>query len=206
MYWRLFLANETVTQSPPHSENERHWSGNDFQIRILGNWCSDWLQTHIHPIFAAFTGKNYSNMLPAASWEWASTERQRFSASHPGLIMFWLVGDTHLSDIGSLYCEKLQWRAPGHITRMIVSGASTIVCFASWLIYVPIGCRHPFIKYWQPLLAKTAVTCSLPHPENEHQWSVNSFSCCQFGIQCIALIFTFIAESLTALIGNITIY
>jgi len=58
---------------------------------------------------------------------------------------------------------------------MSVNGASMIVSFASWVRYVPIGCRHPFIKYWQPLLAETTVTRSLRHPENERQRSVNDF-------------------------------
>jgi len=89
---------------------------------------------------------------------------------------------------------------------MSVKGASMIFSFASWLIYVPIGCIHPFIKYWQPLLAKTTAQCSLPHPENEHQQSVNSFSCCIFGNQVIALIFAFITELLTAIIAKNTIY
>jgi len=89
--------------------------------------------------------------------------------------MFWLVADTHLSDIGNLYWEKRQWHAPCRILRLNVNGASTIVSFASWAIYVPIGWRHPFTRYWQPLLGKTTATCSLPHPENDHQWSVNNF-------------------------------
>jgi len=89
---------------------------------------------------------------------------------------------------------------------MSVNGASTIFSFASWLIYVPIGCIHPFIKYWQPLLAKTTAQCSLPHPENERQLSINSFSCCIFGNQVIALIFAFITELLTAIMGKYTIY
>jgi len=89
---------------------------------------------------------------------------------------------------------------------MSVNGASTIFSVPSWVMYVPIGCRHPFIKYWQPLLAETTKTCSLPHPENERQQSVNSFSCCIFGNQGIALIFAFIKELLTALIGKNTIY
>jgi len=89
---------------------------------------------------------------------------------------------------------------------MSVNGASTIFSFVSWLIYVPIHCIHPFINYWQPLLAKTTAQCSLPHPENERQRSVNSFSCCIFGNQVIALIFAFITELLTAIIGKNTIY
>jgi hypothetical protein len=81
-----------------------------------------------------------------------------------------------------------------------------IFSFASWLIYVPTGCRHPFIKYWQPSLAKTMAKYSRLHPENEHQQSVNSFSCCIFGNQVITLIFTFITELLTAIIRRNTIY
>jgi len=89
--------------------------------------------------------------------------------------MFWLVADTHLSDIGNLYWEKWQRHAPCCILRMSVNGVSMIVSFASWVIYVPIGWRHPFTRYWQPLLGKTTATCSLPHPENDCQWSVNNF-------------------------------
>jgi len=85
---------------------------------------------------------------------------------------------------------------------MSVNGASTIFSFALWVIYVPIGCRHPLIKYWQALLAKTMVTCSLPHPQIERQWSFTSCSCCIFGNEAIALIFTFVTELLTALIGK----
>jgi len=137
---------------------------------------------------------------------------------------------------------------------MTVNVASTIFSFASWLIYVQIGCRHPFFRHWQPLLRKTTATCfllhpekerqlrvndfwlhiladlrsdwlqisiyqywqplfaettaksSLLHPENERQWNINSFSCCIFGNQVIVLIFAFITELLTAIIGKYTIY
>jgi len=58
---------------------------------------------------------------------------------------------------------------------MRVSGASMIISFASRVVYVPIGCRHPFIKYWQPLLAKSTATCSLLHPENMRQQSISNF-------------------------------
>jgi hypothetical protein len=89
---------------------------------------------------------------------------------------------------------------------MSINGASAIFSFTSWLIYVPNGSSHPLIRYWKHLLAKTTATYSLPHPENERQWSVNSFSCCKFGNQGIAWIFAFISELLTALLGNKTIY
>jgi len=89
--------------------------------------------------------------------------------------MFQLVVDIHLLDIGCLFREKLQPDAPCRILRMSVNGASTIFPFASWVIYVPIGCRHPLIRLWQYLLGKTRVTCSLPHPKNERQLSINDF-------------------------------
>jgi hypothetical protein len=46
------------------------------------------------------------------------------------------------------------------------------------------------------------VTCSLKYPENERQWSVNSFSSCIFGIQSILQIFALITELLTSLFGK----
>jgi len=69
MHWQLLLAKEKATQSLPHSENESQRSVNYFQLRILDNLFSDWLQTSIHQILAAITGKNYSDMLAAASGE-----------------------------------------------------------------------------------------------------------------------------------------
>jgi len=120
--------------------------------------------------------------------------------------MLRLVADINLSDIGCLYWDKPWRHACCHILSVSINTGSMIISFGSWVIHVPIGCRHPLIKYWQPLLAKTTATCSLLHPEYEHQWSVNSFSLCICGNQSIALIFTFIKELLTAAIGKNTIY
>jgi len=120
--------------------------------------------------------------------------------------MFRLVAGIHLSDNCSFYWEKLQRHAPCRILRMSTNGAPTIFSLASGEIYVPIGCRHPVMRYWQPVPAKTTATCSLPHPENEHQWSINSFGGCIFGNQDIALILAFITELLTTLIAKNTIY
>ena len=78
--------------------------------------------------------------------------------------------------------------------------------FESWVFYFLIGYSYPIIIYWQPLLAKTTATCSLPHPENERQQSVNSFSCCIFGNQGIVLITVFITELSTVVIDNNTMY
>jgi len=120
--------------------------------------------------------------------------------------MFRLVVDIHLTDIACLYCKKLQRHALCRILKMSIHRESTIVTFESWVIYFPIGCSHPFIQYWQPLLAQTTATCSLLHPENEHQRRVNSFSCCMFCNRGIALISAFIPELLTAVIDKNTIY
>jgi hypothetical protein len=117
--------------------------------------------------------------------------------------MFRLVAGIHFSDIGNLYWENLQRHAPCHIVTTSVNRASAIFSFASSLIYIPIGCRHPFIKYWQPLLIKTTATSCLPHPGNERQRSINSFSCCMFSNQVMELIIALITESLTAIIGKI---
>jgi len=40
------------------------------------------MRTSIYKIFAAFTGKNNSDRLPAASWTWTSNERQQFQDLH----------------------------------------------------------------------------------------------------------------------------
>jgi hypothetical protein len=83
--------------------------------------------------------------------------------------------------IGSCYGQKWQQRGHRLMLRMSVHGASTIFCFASWIIYVPISCRHPFHRNWQPLLGKSTELCSLPHAENEHQMSVNNLPLCILG-------------------------
>jgi len=62
------------------------------------------------------------------------------------------------------------------------------------------------MRHWQPLRAKTTVTPSLPHSENERQPSVNNFWFCIFGNQGIAGIFEHITELLTTLIGKNKIY
>jgi len=62
------------------------------------------------------------------------------------------------------------------------------------------------MRYWQPIGAKPTATCSLLHPENERQQSINSFMSCIFGNQGFVRFFTPITELLTALIGNNTPY
>jgi len=107
--------------------------------------------------------------------------------------------------IGSVYQQMTLQHGHHPILELSVNIASTIFSFASWIIYVLIDCRHPFIRYWQPVLAKTTATCSLPHPENKHQRRVLGYSCWIVDDQTIVLIIAFIIEGLTALIGKHTI-
>jgi len=74
-----------------------------------------------------------------------------------------------------LLLAKIHDHGPCPILRMSVNGASTIFSCAFWQICVLVGYRHPFFRHWLPLLAKTTVACSLPHPAKEHQQSINDF-------------------------------
>ena len=74
--------------------------------------------------------------------------------------------------------------------------------FTSWIIYVRIGCRHPFIRYWLPLLKKTTATCSLQHRDNECQWSVNYRKLRILGNLCSDWLQTSIYHILAALPGK----
>jgi len=156
---------------------ERQWFG----VCKDGNCTTVWPLWCITDMLAAFIGKWDSEMLHAAFREWAWTECRGVLASRFGWFIFRLVVDIHLADIVTLYWKKPKRHAPCHILRMSVNRAWTMFSFASWVIYVLIGCRHPFVWYWQPLLGKTTATCSLPHPENERQWSVNDFQLLIFG-------------------------
>jgi hypothetical protein len=111
----------------------------------------------------------------------------------------------HNGRIGSVYWQKGQQHSHHPILSISVNGVSTIFSCASWVSYVCTGCRHPFMRYWQPLLAKTTVTCSLPYPENERQLSVNSFKTCICCNQGITWIFACTTRLLTALLGKNTI-
>jgi hypothetical protein len=81
--------------------------------------------------------------------------------------MFLLVTDIHFSDNGCLHWLKQQRHAPCRILRMRVNGVSIMFSFACSAIYVPIGFRYPFTRYWLSVLARTTAAFFLPHPENE---------------------------------------
>jgi len=108
----------------------------------------------------------------------------------------------HNRYIGSFHRHNAQPHSHRPILRMSVNGASTMFSYASWIIYVPIGCRHLFIRYWQPLLGKTTLTCSLPHPENECQQSVKDFDFRIMGNSCSDQLWMSISQILTAFTGK----
>ena len=81
-YWQPLLGKTTATCSQMDTENERQRSVNHCQLPLLGNLCSDWLQTSIHQISAAVTGPSNSDMMPVTFWKWASTECQQFYSLH----------------------------------------------------------------------------------------------------------------------------
>jgi len=58
----------------------------------------------------------------------------------------------------------------------------------------------------QPFQSTQCIMYTLPHQENQCQWSVNNFWSCQLGIQGIAQIYELITELLTAIIGKNTTY
>jgi len=108
----------------------------------------------------------------------------------------------HNQCIGSFYRQYRQRHGNRPFLRMSVNGASMMWSFASWIIYVPIGCRHPFIRYWLPLLRKTTATCSLPYPGNELQWSINHFQLRILGNLCSVWLQTSIYQLLAAFTGK----
>jgi len=95
---------------------------------------------------------------------------------------------------------------PGPILRMSFNGASRILSFVSCVIELPIGGRHPLMRYWQPLGAKTTATCSLLHLENECQLRFNRVCNWLFSNQGIVRMLEHITELLPALIGTNTIF
>jgi hypothetical protein len=108
----------------------------------------------------------------------------------------------HNGSIGHFYWQKRLQHRHGLILWITVNRAFQIVSVASFESYVPIGCRPPFMRYWQPLLANTTVTCYQWHPENDCQRSVNSFRTCIPRHQRIVQIFTWITVLLGSLLGK----
>jgi hypothetical protein len=66
-YQQPVTGKTTATCYLPCPENEHQPSVNNLELPILSNLCSDWLQTSIYQILAAFTGKNNCEMLHASS-------------------------------------------------------------------------------------------------------------------------------------------
>jgi len=64
---------------------------------------------------------------------------------------------------------------------MSVNGASTMFGHASSEITPPISGSQSQRNFWPPLLAKQIEISSLPHNENERQWSLNDYCSCVLG-------------------------
>jgi hypothetical protein len=75
--------------------------------------------------------------------------------------------------IGSFCRRHRQQHGVRPIVNNSVNWVSTIFSFGSWIIYILIGYRYPFVWYWLALLGKTPARCSLTHHENQRQWRVN---------------------------------
>ena len=165
-----------------------------------------WSLLCITNVLAAIIREIDSNTVTALLWEWGSTELQRSVVLNVRSLNSDLVPVMHHRRIRSFCRQMSQQYCHRPILTMSVNEQSKIVDFTSWVIYVPIGCIHPFMRYWHPLRAKTTATCSLPHAEHERQWSINSFRSCIFHNQGIAQILLHITELLTTLIGKNSIY
>jgi len=88
--------------------------------------------------------------------------------------------------------------------------------FAFWVILFMVTFRYPtvnrkilamvhrcsFWMYWPPLWSKNVKKCSLPHPGNERQWSVNDFRSCILGNLSGHLLQIVITEILATFIGK----
>jgi hypothetical protein len=61
----------------------------------------------------------------------------------------------------------VEWSLDQNEHQQRVIRVSMMCSLKSWVIYFPIGCRHPSIRYWQPLPEKTTATWSLPNPKNQ---------------------------------------
>jgi len=136
----------------------------------------------------------------------ASTEGQRLLALHFGNCMGCAATLHHNRAISCLSRQNHLQQHRNYGLKMSVNGASTIFSFASSVSYVLMSSRHPFMGYRQPLPAKITARCSLQHPENECQPSVNSFRTFIFRNEGTARMFVCVTVLLTTLLGKNSIY
>jgi len=97
--------------------------------------------------------------------KWTSTERQQFVVLKVWELNFDLVTVIRNWVITNFHRQRKYQQGHNPILRMSVHGAWMNFSFPSWVIHLPIGCRHPFMRYWLPLGAKKTATRSLPHSE-----------------------------------------
>jgi hypothetical protein len=84
-----------------------------------------------------------------------------------------------------------------------VNRVSTTFGVASCTIHGLCNLLSPESTYWQPLSVKDITTWSQPQSANEHQHSINNFSCCTLYNQRAVLRHLYILEVLAAFRSNI---
>jgi hypothetical protein len=90
--------------------------------------------------------------------KWASAEHQRFVVFGVWLVTSNLVVGIHNRRIGSFHMRNCQQRSHWPILRMSLNEASMIFSSAFWVIDVPMGFRHLFMRYSKTLDEKTTAT------------------------------------------------
>jgi len=124
--------------------------------------------------------------------EWVST-----SFGHAGkVIQSDLVAVMHNQCIESRYRPPRMRHGHFHIVSMTFNRTSTIFGFTSWVVYIPISCSHPLMRYWRPCVARVTAARSLPPPEHEHHRSQNDFWRWILGNEGIVQILDLITELL----------
>jgi hypothetical protein len=114
----------------------------------------------------------------------------------------YLVAVRRILWIGCYYTLNGEYYSHCSIWTMSLNLTATSFIVPSWVIYVPISCRHQLRQYWQPRLANTTARRSLLPTENECQRSVNHIWCFKFGnwiVSCSLLGITYI---LAAFLGK----
>ena len=93
------------------------------------------------------------HIVDTAVAKWASTEHQQLLVIYVWYLKIDLFIVMYNRYIVTCYRKQRKPHSHCPILRMSMNGVSKIFSFTSRVIDVLIGCRHPFMKYWQPLQA-----------------------------------------------------
>jgi len=100
-----------------------------------------------------------------------------------------------------LATEQTTWSLPYSETS--VDRVATRFGCASCVTSGAISCSHSYMRYWLPSKSKIIALCSLPHSENECQWSVNNVQSCIYGNWQVTWPLLSITNILAAFFGRI---